>query len=67
MLKVTLGSLDCLTGWFMVSFKERVREGREGKFMGKQVLGLLNLICGVSEVEMFERQWPHESGAVDWG
>ena len=35
--------------------------------MGKQVLGLLNLICGVSEVEMFERQWPHESGAVDWG
>ena len=41
-MKVTLGSLDCLTGWFMVSFKERVREGREGKFMGKQVLGLLN-------------------------
>ena len=34
-LRVTLGSLDCLTGWFMVSLKERAREGGEGKFMGK--------------------------------
>ena len=26
----------------------------------------MNLICGVSEVEIFKRQWPHESGAIDW-